>query len=203
MINKSTDGGISMIGIRLHGRGGQGAVVASKILAKAYFSEGFYVQAFPSFGMERKGASVSAFVRVDTDRIVERGEIRNPSIAIVLDPSLLQMVDVTRGMAPGGLILLNFPNNNSTPLIKGPFRVACVDANTIALNFGLGSKMSPIINTVILGAFVKLVDNLTINNLVEAIKHGVPVKSEENALAALAANEEVRWIRGEHDESKK
>ena len=67
---------MNMVGIRFHGRGGQGAVVASKILAHAYFKQGLYVQAFPSFGMERKGAAVSAFVRLDSVPIVERGEIK-------------------------------------------------------------------------------------------------------------------------------
>ena len=78
---------IEMVGIRFYGRGGQGAVVASKILANAYFKQGLYVQAFPSFGMERKGAAVSAFVRLDTIPIVERGEIKHPSSVIVLDSS--------------------------------------------------------------------------------------------------------------------
>ena len=91
-----------MIGIRFHGRGGQGAVLASKILARAYFAQGFYVQSFPSFGMERKGAAVAAFVRVSTNPIVERGEIQNPSIVVVLDSTLLQMVDITKGLEPGG-----------------------------------------------------------------------------------------------------
>lgn len=141
-----------MIGIRFHGRGGQGAVLASKILASAYFAQGCYVQSFPFFGMERKEAA-AAFVRVATSPIVERGEIRKPSSVIVLDPTLLQMVDVTRGMDPGGLILLNFPDRNEQPPIEGPFRVACVDAGRIAVKFGLGSKMSPIVNMVKANAF--------------------------------------------------
>lgn len=188
-----------MIGIRFHGRGGQGAVVASKILAKAYFSEGFHVQAFPSFGMERKGAAVAAFVRMNSAHIVERGEIRNPSVVFVLDPTLLGMVDVTRGMEPGGLILLNYPDSSGQSPVKGPFRVASVDANRIAVQFGLGSRMSPIVNTIILGAYARIADNLRIENLVEAIKLGVPVKPEKNAAAAMAANDAVCWMTGEYD----
>jgi 2-oxoacid:acceptor oxidoreductase gamma subunit (pyruvate/2-ketoisovalerate family) len=92
-----------MVGIRFHGRGGQGAVVASKILAHAYFEQGLYVQAFPSFGMERKGAAVSAFVRLDSIPIVERGEIKNPSAIIVLDSSLLRKVDIVQGAKPDAL----------------------------------------------------------------------------------------------------
>ncbi|BBO69070.1 pyruvate/ketoisovalerate ferredoxin oxidoreductase subunit gamma [Desulfosarcina alkanivorans] len=186
-----------MTGIRFHGRGGQGAVVASKILAKAYFSEGLYVQAFPSFGMERKGAAVAAFVRLDVDPIRERGEIRNPSAVIVLDPTLLQMVDVTRGLAPGGLIVLNYPDRNDPPPVDATFRVACVDAGRIAVQYGLGSRMSPIVNTVILGAFAKVAENLEIEHLVDAVKLGVPVKPAANANAALAASDAVRWVSGE------
>ena len=190
-----------MIGIRFHGRGGQGAVVASKILAKAYFSEGFYVQAFPSFGMERKGAAVAAYVRVNNAPVEERGEIKKPSAVIVLDPTLLQMVDVTDGLAPGGLIVLNYPENGQRPPIDESFRLACVDAGRIAVEHGLGSRMSPIVNTVILGAFAKTVSNLKIENLVEAVKLGVPVKPEKNAEAARTANNAVRWITGERHAS--
>jgi pyruvate ferredoxin oxidoreductase gamma subunit/2-oxoisovalerate ferredoxin oxidoreductase gamma subunit len=93
-----------MVGIRFHGRGGQGAVVASKILATAYFKQGFCVQAFPSFGMERKGAAVSAFVRLDSIPIVERGEIKHPDVVIVLDSSLMRKVDIVQDAKPGALI---------------------------------------------------------------------------------------------------
>ncbi len=129
-----------MVGIRFHGRGGQGAVVASKILVHAYFKQGLYVQAFPSFGMERKGAAVSAFVRLDSVPIVERGDIKNPDVVIVLDSSLLRKVDVTQGVKPNALILLNCRENENQNPFKGSFRVAGVDAVKIALQHGLGSK---------------------------------------------------------------
>ena len=70
--------GLTGLGVRFHGRGGQGAVVASKILAKAYFRQGLFVQAFPAFGMERRGAPVAAFVRVDSAPILARGEVGIP-----------------------------------------------------------------------------------------------------------------------------
>jgi pyruvate ferredoxin oxidoreductase gamma subunit/2-oxoisovalerate ferredoxin oxidoreductase gamma subunit len=188
-----------MIGIRFHGRGGQGAVVASKILAQAYFESGYYVQAFPSFGMERKGAAVAAYVRLDVDPIIDRGEILAPEAVIVLDPSLLHMVDVTHGLKPGGLILLNYPDQVEKPPIGNGFRVACVDAGRIASEFGLGSRMSPIVNTTILGAFAKVAKDLDINLLVEAVRRGVPVNPDQNAAAALAAHQSVRWTTGEID----
>ena len=186
-----------MVGIRFHGRGGQGAVVASKILAHAYFKQGLYVQAFPSYGMERKGAAVSAFVRLDSVPIVERGDVKNPSIVIVLDSSLLRKVDVAHGARPDALILLNCTENESQNPIKGSFRVAGVDAVKIALQHGLGSKTAPIINTVILGAYARVSGDLTLSNLLEAIEKGVPVSRKQNMAAAEAAYQAVFRISGE------
>jgi pyruvate ferredoxin oxidoreductase gamma subunit/2-oxoisovalerate ferredoxin oxidoreductase gamma subunit len=186
-----------MAGIRFHGRGGQGAVVASKILAHAYFKQGLYVQAFPSFGMERKGAAVSAFVRLDSVPIVERGDIKDPSVVIVLDSSLLRKVDIAQGARPGALILLNCRKNENPSPIKGSFRVAGVDAVRIALEHGLGSRMAPVINTVILGAYARVSGDLTLSNLLEAVEKGVPVNPKQNMAAAEAAYQAVFRISGE------
>jgi pyruvate ferredoxin oxidoreductase gamma subunit/2-oxoisovalerate ferredoxin oxidoreductase gamma subunit len=190
---------IEMVGIRFHGRGGQGAVVASKILANAYFKQGLYVQAFPSFGMERKGAAVSAFVRLDSVPIVERGEIKHPAAVIVLDSSLLYKVDIAQGAKPGALILLNCKDHDNQIPIEGSFRVAGVDAAKIALEYGLGSKTTPIINTVILGAFARLAGDLPLSNLLEAIETGVPVNPKQNMAAAEAAYQAVFRISGDVD----
>ena len=186
-----------MVGIRFHGRGGQGAVVASKILAHAYFEQGLYVQAFPSFGMERKGAAVSAFVRLDSIPIFERGEIKNPSAIIVLDSSLLRKVDVVQGAKPNALILLNCRENESQNFIRDSFRVAGVDAVKIALQHGLGSKTAPVINTVILGAYARVSGDLLLANLLKAIEKGVPVNQKQNMAAAEAAYQAVFRISGE------
>jgi 2-oxoacid:acceptor oxidoreductase gamma subunit (pyruvate/2-ketoisovalerate family) len=186
-----------MVGIRFHGRGGQGAVVASKILAHAYFKQGLYVQAFPSFGMERKGAAVSAFVRLDSIPIVERGDIKNPDVVIVLDSSLLRKVDVTQGAKPAALILLNCRDNENQNSIKGSFRVAGVDAVKIALQHGLGSKTAPIINTVILGAYARVSGDLALSNLLAAIETGVPANKKQNMAAAEAAYQAVFRISGD------
>jgi len=188
---------IKMVGIRFYGRGGQGAVVASKILANAYFKQGLYVQAFPSFGMERKGAAVSAFVRLDTIPIVERGEIKHPSSVIVLDSSLLHKVDITQGAEPGALILLSCKEHENHIAIGGSFRVAGVDAAKIALQYGLGSKMAPIINTVILGAYARISGDLTLSNLLQAIEKGVPVNPQQNMAAAEAAYHAAFEISGD------
>lgn len=188
-----------MVGIRFHGRGGQGAVIASKILANAYFKQGLFVQAFPFFGMERKGAAVSAFVRLDSVPIVERGEIKHPDVIIVLDYSLLHKVDVTQGAMPGALILLNCRDRKDQAPIEGPYRVAGVDAVKIALQHGLGSKTAPTINTVIIGAFARLAGDLDLANLLAAIETGVPENPQQNMAAAEVAYRSVFRISGDFD----
>ena len=92
-----------MIEIRFHGRGGQGAVIASKILASALFKEGKYAQAFPAFGAERRGAPVMAFTRFDQKAITRRSMVYEPDHVVVLDEPILALVDVTAGLKEGGL----------------------------------------------------------------------------------------------------
>jgi len=93
--------------LRFHGRGGQGTVVASKLLAVALFREGREVQAFPAFGVERRGAPVTAFLRISTTPILLRCEITAPDDLVVLDPTLVTAIDVTAGLKEGGTILIN------------------------------------------------------------------------------------------------
>ncbi len=186
-----------MLGIRFHGRGGQGSVIASKILAKAYFRQGLFVQAFPAFGMERRGAPVAAYVRIDAESILERGEIANPDVSVVLDPVLLEMVDVIEGLGPNGTVILNDAGAGAPKRLGDTFNLAAVDANGIAVRHGLGSKLAPIVNTVVLGAFARVIENprVELDHLLKAIEEGVPVKPERNAAAAREAFENVSWVR--------
>jgi 2-oxoacid:acceptor oxidoreductase gamma subunit (pyruvate/2-ketoisovalerate family) len=187
--------GVSMQGIRIDGRGGQGAVLASKILAQAFYRQGFMVQAFPAFGMERRGAPVSAYVRVDDRPILRRGRIEMAETVIVLDPALLEMIDVHQGLTGGGLLLLNHPQPPNELNIAGRFRVATVDATRLALLHELGSSSSPIVNTVVLGAFARLDEDLELDNVLRAIEQYTPVKIEANIEAARLAYSAV--MRGE------
>jgi 2-oxoisovalerate ferredoxin oxidoreductase gamma subunit len=179
--------GVWMQGIRIDGRGGEGAVLASKILAQAFYRQGFSVQAFPAFGMERRGAPVSAYVRVDDQPILRRGRIEMAETVIVLDAALLQMIDVKQGLADGGLLLLNHPQAPNELSLVGAFRVATVDATRLALIHELGSSSSPIVNTVVLGAFARLDRTLELNNVLSAIEQYTPVKIEANIAAARLA----------------
>ena len=95
------DSRVVMRELRIHGRGGQGAVIASKILASALFREGSSVQSFPAFGVERRGAPVTAFLRYSQGPILLRCEITSPHDLIILDPTLIKAIDVTQGLLPG------------------------------------------------------------------------------------------------------
>lgn len=185
-----------MIEIRIHGRGGQGAVVASEILAIAFFKEGKFVQAFPSFGIERRGAPVTAFLRVDDKRIRVRCEVYRPDHLIILDPTLVETEDVISGLKEGGWIIVNSNLGPESFGFAPHFRVATVDANSIALEHGLGTQMAPIVNTAILGAFARITGIVGIEVLMEAIREGVPTREEENAAAAREAYDKVKFKLG-------
>ncbi len=184
--------------LRIHGRGGQGAVFASKLLASALFKEGKSVQSFPAFGVERRGAPVTAVLRASDGPILLRCEITAPDDLLVLDPTLIQAVDVTTGLKPGGLVLVN---SELPPAGYGAlaarFRVVTVDASAIARRHGLGSKTQPIVNTAILGAFAAASGQVGLEAVCEAIREDIPIEPERNVEAALEAAAAVRGARTE------
>jgi len=182
-----------MIEIRIHGRGGQGAVIASKVLAAAVFKEGKYVQSFPAFGVERRGAPVMAFTRIDEQPVRIRCQIYEPDHIVVLDPTLLEAVDVTAGLKEGGWILINSEQDPATFDLPAKYRVATVDANSIAIKYKLGPKSAPIVNTAILGAFARATGIVGLEALAEAVREAVPLKPEENVAATREAYLEVRY----------
>ena len=190
-----TAGRIEVRELRIHGRGGQGAVVASKVLASALFAEGRSVQAFPAFGVERRGAPVTAFVRHSAGPILLRCEILTPDDLIILDPTLMKAVDVTQGLKPGGTILINSDRPPETyASLAQRFRVALVDASAIARQHGLGSKTQPVVNTAILGAFAADSGVVGLEAICEAIAEAVPGKHEQNIAAAREAARVVHRI---------
>ena len=181
-----------MIEIRIHGRGGQGAVVASRMLVTAAAKEGKKVQAFPTFGSERRGAAVAAFARVDTDKIRIHSEVYTPDCVIVLHPVLYKTVDVTAGLKQGGWIIMNSSQLPSSLPFPGSFKVATVDASGIATKHKLGSRTEPIVNTAILGSFAKVTGVIGIEALAEAVREMIMVKTHANEAAAREAYESVR-----------
>jgi 2-oxoacid:acceptor oxidoreductase gamma subunit (pyruvate/2-ketoisovalerate family) len=184
-----------MIEVRFHGRGGQGAVIASNILAEAAFIEGKEVSAFPFFGVERRGAPVTAYTRIDENKIRNKSGIYAPDFVVVLDPSLLSAVNIVDGLKTTGLILLNTktePTKLRTSLNLTREQVlSTVPATDIAIKHRLGSKAAPIVNSSVLGAFSKVSGVVGIDSLVEAIKNNVPIKVEENVAAAREAYDAV------------
>jgi 2-oxoisovalerate/pyruvate ferredoxin oxidoreductase gamma subunit len=180
-----------LLEIRIHGRGGQGAVVASKVLAAAFFREGHYVQAFPAFGVERRGAPVMAFVRVDSAPVRLRCNVYHPEHLIVLDHALTETIDITEGFTGTGWILLNSRRSPGDFRYAEKLKVAVVDANEIAVRHGLGSRATPVVNTAILGAFARCTGLVKLESVLEAIAHAVPLKPEANREAAVDAYEET------------
>ncbi len=174
-----------MIEIRFHGRGGQGSVTAAEILAKAAFEDGKYCQAFPFFGAERKGAPVMAFTRIHDKPIRRRYQVYNPDHVLVLDETLLEAVDVLSGLKNGGKVIVNTKDD----LKLADAEVHTIDATGIALDV-LGV---PIVNTVMLGSFAKVIGGVTLDSIIKIIKETFPGKiGEKNAEAAKIAFEKVK-----------
>jgi 2-oxoacid:acceptor oxidoreductase gamma subunit (pyruvate/2-ketoisovalerate family) len=172
-----------MLEIRFHGRGGQGAVTSAELIAIAAINKGKFAQAFPSFGPERRGAPVVAFCRVDDKKINTRAKVYKPDVVIVLDSGLLELLDPTEGMHDGGILILNTKKKASDVVnVEGRnIKVATVDANTIA-HEELGRV---IVNTTMLGAFVKASGKLTMEDIREPLLERFGPKLGAKNLKAL------------------
>jgi len=181
-----------MIEIRFHGRGGQGAVVASELLAQAAFLDGREPQSFPFFGVERRGAPVTAFTRIDNRPIGVRTSIVAPDIVVVLDPGLLTTTPVADGLKDGGLLLVNSPRPPERVPAPPTARRASVDASAFALAHGLGSRTMPIVNTTVLGALARASGVVSLEALGRAIDRYVPRQPAENRAAAADGFASVR-----------
>jgi pyruvate ferredoxin oxidoreductase gamma subunit/2-oxoisovalerate ferredoxin oxidoreductase gamma subunit len=146
------------------------------------------------FGVERRGASVEAFLRIDHRKILLRCNVYEPDHIVVLDNKLLLSIDVTRGMKPGGWILINFPQIPKDLEAFLGFNVAWVDDAGIALAHRLGSRTSPIINTAMLGAYAKTHGEPAMEYIEQAILKEFLVKRRENVLAAKEAFERIELL---------
>jgi 2-oxoacid:acceptor oxidoreductase gamma subunit (pyruvate/2-ketoisovalerate family) len=158
-----------MIEIRIHGRGGQGGVTLAKLLAACEHREGRSVQAFGVYAAERSGAPVQAYLRCDDAPIHNPNQIYAPDHLIVLDPTLISPA-ILSGLKPGGWILLNCekpPEHYAGQERVASFRIATVDATSIALRNGLGSRTVPIVNTALAGAAAQLLD-MNLSSVFEA-----------------------------------
>jgi pyruvate ferredoxin oxidoreductase gamma subunit len=152
--------------LRIHGRGGQGSVTAAELIATAAFEGGVFAQAFPMFGVERRGAPVQAFVRFADKRIRLRSQIYEPDYIIVQDSTLIVDVNVFAGMKKGGIAIVNTEKPGGWTVPEG-VRVITVDATGIALET-LGV---PITNTSLMGAFAAASGEITMEAMEHAIRH--------------------------------
>jgi pyruvate ferredoxin oxidoreductase gamma subunit len=180
--------------IRFHGRGGQGTVVASFLLAKAYFKAGFYVQSFPVFGVERRGAPVEAYLRLDRQKILVRSNVYTPDVVVVQDASLLSRVDIARGLKSGSWIVLNASQPPAEADAYAGFRLAWVDATGIALAHDLGTRTHPMVNTAMIGAFARILESPPLQLILEVIEQEISVKPVQNMQAAREAHESVQRL---------
>jgi len=182
--------------IRWHGRGGQGAVTAARIfgMAASVYGDSF-AQSFPAFGAERRGAPVLSFTKVDSVPILDRSQIYEPNLVVILDKSLINLTNVTEGLKTGGKIVVNaseMPEEFKTEAIAGNFEVIVVNATHIALEI-LGK---PITNTAMVGAACQASGLVTIESLEKAIAEVFAGNKEEiNILTARQAYQEANLYR--------
>ena len=179
-----------LVEIRWHGRGGQGAKTASLLLADAAFNTGKYIQGFPEYGPERMGAPITAYNRISDEKITIHSNIYEPDYVVVVDDTLLECVDVTKGLKEEGAIVINTTKtpDEVRPLLKGyKGKVCTIDAKTISIET-LG-KYFP--NTPMLAAIVKvsgiMEDEAFLDDMVESFKHKFAKKPEviDGNMAAL------------------
>ena len=176
--------------IRFHGRGGQGTVLASVVLVKAFTRERKYSSAVPYFGFERRGAPVTAFLRLDDHPIREKTQIYSPDCVVVMDPALRRSPEIFQGLKEGGTLILS--TRKSIEELNLPPRVGklgCVDAIRISLEI----LDSPITNSCMLGAFVATTGWVGLDSVLESIKETWPGEiGQKNLRAARAGYEKTK-----------
>ena len=189
----------NLIEIRWHGRGGQGAKTAALLLGDAALASGKYIQAFPEYGPERMGAPVASFNRISPKPIMLHSGVTNPDIVVVLDPTLMESVNVTEGMGEGGVLIVNTeraPEDVKSDCgIKPGIKVFTVDASRISIDC-MGKDIP---NTPMLGALIKATGILDFKEMLEDTKHKLekkfkskPEVIEGNLKAIERAFNEVR-----------
>jgi pyruvate ferredoxin oxidoreductase gamma subunit len=181
--------------VRWHGRGGQGVVTASQLLARSALREGKYIQAFPEFGAERMGAPIKAYTRISESPINIHSSVKSPDIVVVLDPTLVGAVNFGEGLADDGLILVN-SDKDAESISKAAGlagkKVMAIDASKIALET-IGKNIA---NTSIMGALLKAIGLVSMKALIQEIEASFGAKFnrkviDANIAAAKKAYEEL------------
>jgi 2-oxoacid:acceptor oxidoreductase gamma subunit (pyruvate/2-ketoisovalerate family) len=179
------------IEIRWHGRGGQGAVTAASILAGAAYYEGYKgVTSAPFFGAERRGAPVIATTRFGWEPIRTFSQVEEPDVVVVLDETLLKVVDVTSGMRPDGIVLINTSKPPGNIQLKVPVNVSTTNATEWAKEAGLIVAGTILFNTAILGGFSKATGLISFQSIEKALRdHFKGAAGDRNVEGARLAYE--------------
>jgi len=178
--------------IRWHGRGGQGAITAAKILAQAAYLEGYHgVTAAPSFGAERRGAPVSASTRISPQTIMVVSQVENPNVVVVLDHTLLKFEEVTSGLIKGGWLIVNTKRHPKELNLGSDFNIATADATGVCSRLGLVVAGLIVVNTAILGAFIRATKAVVMASVEKAIREKFSKSSVDINIAAITQTYEL------------
>jgi 2-oxoacid:acceptor oxidoreductase gamma subunit (pyruvate/2-ketoisovalerate family) len=152
--------------IRIHGRGGQGAVTAARMLASAFVNEGKFVASFPMFGFERRGAPVHAFTRLDDKPIREKTQVYYPDCMVVIDPTLLKLPTLFSGIKENGILIVN-SSKFDTQADKNIEITGVVNATQIAIE-EIGRDIP---NTCLLGAFAATTQWVKLESIINCLQN--------------------------------
>ncbi|UCD22490.1 MAG: 2-oxoacid:acceptor oxidoreductase family protein [Chloroflexota bacterium] len=182
--------------IRWHGRGGQGAITAAKILAQAAYLEGYHgVTAAPSFGAERRGAPVSASTRISPQTVMVVSQVENPNTVIVLDHTLLKFEEVTSGLIKGGWLIVNSRQSPGELDFGSDFSIASADATGVCSRLGLVVAGLTIVNTAMLGAFIRATEVVRMASVEKVVRERFSNGNVDINLAAIAQTYEITKLK--------
>jgi len=184
-----------------HGRGGQGVVLAAQILAESAYLQGFGgVTSAPTFGPERRGAPLTASTRISDAPIRTVSQIEQADIAVVLDPTVMTIVDIFGRLKNGGMIIINTPHSaDDLSIDGGRFTVATVDASGIARKQRLMVAGAPVMNTPMLGAFARATGLVSLNCVEKGLKKKMPADRAAANFSAVSAAFDVTVITPKHE----
>jgi len=181
--------------IRWHGRGGQGAITAAKILAQAAYLEGYQgVTAAPSFGAERRGAPVSASTRISPQTVMVVSQVENPNVVVVLDHTLLKSEEVTGGLVKGGWLIVNTKRHPKELNLGGNFNIATADATGVCSRLGLIVAGLIVVNTAILGAFIRATEAVGMASIEKVIREKFSKSGVDINIAAITQTYEITQL---------
>jgi len=178
--------------IRWHGRGGQGAITAAKIVAQAAYLMGYRgVTAAPSFGAERRGAPVSASTRISPEPVMVVSQVEEPNAVVVLDHTLLKYEEVTSGLDRQGWLVVNSWWKPKELEIDGDFNIATADATGVCQELGLVIAGLTVVNTAMLGAFIRATEVVDLKSIEKVIRERFSNKAVDINLAAITKTYQI------------